>query len=130
MNEGTNHLGNVLAVFSDKRIPKDDITPGGPVDYYEADIHGAYDYYCFGSPMPERTFVPQACSTQMVTSSVYTYQDNFMAPAPLWLPINSANVNWGGPNNMMVNCNAPGDGAQQTLPCMAGITNILDLTIS
>jgi len=128
--EGTNHLGNVLAVYSDKRIPKDNITPGGPIDYYEADIHGAYDYYSFGSSMPERTFVPQACSTQNVILSAYTYQDNFTAPVPLWLPMNTANVNWGGPNNMMVNCNAPADGAQQTLPCVGGVTNVLDLTIS
>jgi|GEM_PF-3575031 len=126
--EGTNHLGNVLAVFSDKRIPKDDISPGGPIDYYEADIHGAYDYYSFGSPMPERTFVPQACSTQMVTSSVYTYQDDFN-PGIMWLPMGSALIN-PGPGSMDVLCNAPADGAQQTLPCIAGIPNVLDLTIS
>jgi len=31
---------------------------------------------------------------------------------------------------MMVNCNAPADGAQQTLPCVGGVTNVLDLTLS
>lgn len=52
--EGTNHLGNVLAVFTDKKIPKD-INANNIIDYYEADVLNSYDYYSFGSPMPGRT---------------------------------------------------------------------------
>ena len=44
-----NHLNNVLAVVSDKKIPNGDGT-------YRADIVAASDYYPFGSIMPERSY--------------------------------------------------------------------------
>ena len=53
--ELSNHLGNVLAVISDKRTAH--ITPGGVPDYYLAQVSSATDYYAFGSPMPGRDFV-------------------------------------------------------------------------
>ncbi len=46
--ELTNHLGNVMAVISDKRI----LQPDGS---YKADIQAAYDYFPFGMTMPGRT---------------------------------------------------------------------------
>jgi len=42
--ELTNHLGNVLAVVSDKRLPND-----------EPDVVSVSDYYPYGMLMPERT---------------------------------------------------------------------------
>gem|GEM_PF-3086007 len=33
--------------------------------------------------MPERTFVPQACSTQNVIVSAYTYQDKVPSSIPI-----------------------------------------------
>ncbi len=47
--ELTNHLGNVLAVVSDKKILNDDNTT------YRADVISTTDYYPFGMMMPGRT---------------------------------------------------------------------------
>jgi RHS repeat-associated protein len=66
--ELSNHLGNVLAVVSDRKLLVDDgvynatggsqtsTVPDGNADYYVADITSATDYYAFGSPMPGRNF--------------------------------------------------------------------------
>jgi RHS repeat-associated protein len=51
--ELSNHLGNVLTVVSDRKIPVDSNTDG-TVDYYEANIISYSDYYPFGSLMPGR----------------------------------------------------------------------------
>ncbi|MFH1005169.1 MAG: hypothetical protein V1781_06715, partial [Bacteroidota bacterium] len=53
--EGVNHLGNVLAVVSDKKIPTDD-DKDGQVDYYRANVISSTDYYPFGMIMPDRSF--------------------------------------------------------------------------
>jgi len=53
--ELSNHLGNVLAVISDKKI----CNPPAGYDtalYYTADVVTAQDYYPFGSPMPGRQY--------------------------------------------------------------------------
>ena len=52
--ELSNHLGNVLATVSDKKIGHD--AGNGTIDYYEADVASANDYYPFGMSMPARTF--------------------------------------------------------------------------
>src|SRR5690606_27196846 len=52
--ELSNHLGNVLATVSDHRIAVDD--GNGEVEYYEADVVNANDYYPFGMQMPGRKF--------------------------------------------------------------------------
>jgi RHS repeat-associated protein len=66
--ELSNHLGNVLATVSDKKIGVDDgtydattgnklnSTPDGKTDYYTADVVTANDYYPFGMQMPGRSF--------------------------------------------------------------------------
>lgn len=56
--ELTNHLGNVLATVSDKKIAVDDRTvanvmvPDGTVDYYKPLTTSAQNYYAFGSVQP------------------------------------------------------------------------------
>ncbi len=50
--EGSNHLGNVLVVFSDRKLP---LNSGGTVTGYQADVHAHSDYYPFGMTMEERT---------------------------------------------------------------------------
>jgi RHS repeat-associated protein len=71
--EGTNHLGNVLVTFTDKKIAHDD-NADNITDYYTAAIRSSYDYYSFGSPMPERTLhlagVSCSTSTSYSTSSL------------------------------------------------------------
>ena len=53
--EETNHLGNVLAIVSDRKIAVEDQGNPGTVEYYEADIVNAQDYYPFGMIMPGRS---------------------------------------------------------------------------
>lgn len=53
--ELSNHLGNVLTVVSDRKIPVD-VGNNGTVDYYVADVLAANDYYAFGGQMPSRAF--------------------------------------------------------------------------
>ena len=50
--EGSNHLGNVLVVFSDRKLP---LNSGGTVTGYQADVHAHSDYYPFGMVMEART---------------------------------------------------------------------------
>lgn len=52
--ELTNHLGNVLAVITDKKNP----LPGGG---YEAEVLTATDYYPFGMQMPGRSLDAPGC---------------------------------------------------------------------
>jgi hypothetical protein len=63
--EGTNHLGNVLVVFTDRKIPVD-ADNDNTEDYYLPDVTSANDYYPFGFPIPERSF----------SSSTYRYGFN------------------------------------------------------
>ena len=51
--ELSNHLGNVLATVSDKKTGVDSTTDA-IIDYFEADIVTASDYYPFGMLMPGR----------------------------------------------------------------------------
>lgn len=50
--ELSNHLGNVLTTISDEKVGHD--AGNGTIDYYDADIVSASDYYPFGSAMPSR----------------------------------------------------------------------------
>ncbi len=51
--ELTNHLGNVLTVVTDKKLP---ICSGTSVSYFISDIVSATDYSPFGAPLAERTW--------------------------------------------------------------------------
>jgi RHS repeat-associated protein len=52
--ELSNHLGNVLVTVSDKKLAVS--ANGTTVDYYNADVVTANDYYPFGSQMPGRKY--------------------------------------------------------------------------
>jgi RHS repeat-associated protein len=54
--ELTNHLGNVLATISDKKIGHDS---SGVVDYYTAEVLSQNDYYPFGMEMQGRKYSVQ-----------------------------------------------------------------------
>jgi hypothetical protein len=54
--EHCNHLGNVLVVTSDKKIPVP-IVSTTSLDYYIADVRSSQDYFAFGNIMPGRTSV-------------------------------------------------------------------------
>ncbi len=51
--ELSNHLGNVLTTFSDRKWGMDD-NSNGIVDYYKPVVTSYTDYYPFGYPMPDR----------------------------------------------------------------------------
>jgi RHS repeat-associated protein len=53
--EWSNHLGNVLATVSDRKIAHS--SNSSTIDYYTADVISAQDYYPFGMIMPGRTVV-------------------------------------------------------------------------
>ncbi|HKO79596.1 MAG TPA: RHS repeat-associated core domain-containing protein, partial [Chitinophagaceae bacterium] len=53
--ELSNHLGNVLATISDKKIGVDGNTDG-TIEYYNADVVSANDYYPGGMLLPGRTY--------------------------------------------------------------------------
>jgi RHS repeat-associated protein len=53
--ELSNHLGNVLAVISDRKLAIDD-NADNVADYFLPDMLSATDYYAFGQPMPGRQF--------------------------------------------------------------------------
>ncbi|SDR89317.1 RHS repeat-associated core domain-containing protein [Mucilaginibacter mallensis] len=53
--ELSNHLGNVLVTISDKRVQHS--SNGTAIDYFDADIATAQEYYAFGGLMPGRTYV-------------------------------------------------------------------------
>jgi RHS repeat-associated protein len=50
--ELTNHLGNVLEVITDRKIPEPDLS--NDIDYYVADVVSYSDYFPFGMQMPGR----------------------------------------------------------------------------
>jgi|GEM_PF-2872761 len=54
--ELTNHLGNVLAVVSDRKIGKSTGSYPGPALWYEADVLSTQQYYPFGMLMPGRQY--------------------------------------------------------------------------
>ncbi|MBW7893327.1 MAG: hypothetical protein H3C48_20390, partial [Chitinophagaceae bacterium] len=53
--ELTNHLGNVMVTISDKKTGVDEDSDT-VIDYYEAEVLTAQDYYAFGMMMPGRTY--------------------------------------------------------------------------
>jgi len=53
--EGSNHLGNVLTVFSDRKIPRDN-DGNGVIDYSEPEVLSASDYSPFGVVLDRREF--------------------------------------------------------------------------
>ncbi len=53
--ELTDHLGNVMAVISDRKIGVD-TDSDGYVNYYAPEIIAVYDYYPYGYPIRERCF--------------------------------------------------------------------------
>lgn len=58
--EGTNHLGNVLVVFTDKRIKV--CSHHNTIHYYRADVVNAYEYSPFGAILPDRMYVGDTLS--------------------------------------------------------------------
>ena len=56
--ELSNHLGNVLNVVTDRKLPVEDGTNPGEVDYFIADVASQNDYYPFGMLLPNTSDLP------------------------------------------------------------------------
>ncbi|MGZ3890502.1 MAG: RHS repeat domain-containing protein, partial [Mucilaginibacter sp.] len=65
--ELTNHLGNVMSVFTDRKIPFETSPGSGVIGHYASDIINHQDYYAFGANKPGRTYA---------SSSAYRYSFN------------------------------------------------------
>jgi len=59
--ESLNHLGNVQVVITDKRVSKCDSELA--IEYFEAEVLTAMDYYPFGMMMPDRKWYANSDST-------------------------------------------------------------------
>jgi hypothetical protein len=59
--EWSNHLGNVLATVSDRKIAHS--SNSSMIDYYTADVISAQDYYPFGMIMPGREYLANSSSS-------------------------------------------------------------------
>lgn len=68
--ELSNHLGNVLATVSDKKLQHS--SGNGTVDYYTADVLSAQDYYPFGMLMPGR----KGALVKDSTTGAYEWKDD------------------------------------------------------
>ncbi len=100
------------------------------IDYYTADIKGSYDYYSFGSPMPERTFITQSCSTQTNQVMQIPYQEEFDMGA-FWPAYNAANTIPDPVNSrMQVDVFGPIAGTQVVVSCVANVVNQLDIIVT
>jgi RHS repeat-associated protein len=82
--ELTNHLGNVLATISDKKIGVSLASDSSLTDHYEADVLTAQDYYPFGMIMPGRMFTALTVPGGSVTGGT-TQVNGYALPVDLTL---------------------------------------------
>jgi len=75
--ELTNHLGNVLATVSDKKVGVDS-TNDGTYDYYNPVEITATDYYAYGGVLPERQYPKVSnCVTSKVLCTDTVFYNTF-----------------------------------------------------
>ena len=78
--ELTNHLDNVLATVSDRKLAVEGSS--GVIGYYKADVTSAQDYYPFGMMMRGRTFgTDQGVAGGTVNGT--TQKNDYSVPADL-----------------------------------------------
>ncbi len=77
--ELANHLGNVLAVVSDRKVPKGTGASNSPTLYFDPDVLSAQDYYAFGQIMPGRygRLLPSASGSTFVIGQSGAYRYGF-----------------------------------------------------
>lgn len=63
--ELSNHLGNVLATITDKKIAVSSGSNSSLIDHFTADVVTAQDYYPFGMIMPGRSYTASGASDYM-----------------------------------------------------------------
>ena len=87
--ELANHLGNVLATITDKKIGVSLSSDSSLIDHYVADVQTAQDYYPFGMVMPGRMFTALTIPGGSVTGT--TQVNGYTLPVDLSLSSRSGN---------------------------------------
>jgi RHS repeat-associated protein len=88
--ELSNHLGNVMAVVSDRKIARD-TSANDTVDYYEPDVLLTFDYSPFGAPLHARSFSKEVCHDTTFTMVVEDLNTNFDDGTTMgWQPLSSS----------------------------------------
>jgi len=128
--ELTNHLGNVMAVVSDKRTNLDD-NGDTLIDRYSPSLAAVYDYYPFGMLMPGR-FKQDSASHCMVSTQTMLVPVTIKVAGPVSGPLvpvlgGTGTVITGG---VLVSSHSPGDGVSVSTPVTAGLTITLELEVS
>ena len=130
--ELSNHLGNVLAVISDRKIARD-TDQDNTVDYYEPDVLLTYDYSPFGAPLHARSFTKEVCdevtSTQKI-EDLNTYFDDDFTPQG-WQPLSGTTQRDASSGRLEVYKQGGGAGqlgVQQSITATSGF--VYDFTIT
>jgi RHS repeat-associated protein len=119
--ELANHLGNVLSVVTDRKLPVRDTT-SWCLQYFKPDIRSAADYYPFGSQMPDRT----SDSLCMVYDSAVSFDtslafsDDFASWTGLWYNSGSITAEWDTLHRLHVSTGAQNDYVYATANVVAG----------
>lgn len=130
--ELSNHLGNVLAVISDRKIARN-INQDSLVDYYEPDVLLTFDYSPFGAPLHARSFTKEVCRDTTFLTTIEDLNTDFNNhTAQGWQPLSSStSFNTSGGNLKMKKLKGAGTvGATQSFTAISGEGYDFTITIS
>lgn len=128
--ELSNHLGNVLAVISDRKIARD-IDQDNTVDYYEPDVLLTYDYSPFGAPLHARSFSKEVCDEVTSTQKIEDLNTDFTdGTAQGWTAMGNTSLTVNTSGQLKIEKNGGGQlmGATQSFMAISG--ELYDFTIT
>lgn len=117
--ELTNHLGNVLATVSDRKLP---VYQSNALDHYRAEVTTANDYYPFGMTQPEREFGSPAEVTGYRLDSAYVLNEQFDTTLTGWTHVAGAITITTSAGKLKVMTTGPGFGWKKVFPTQNGKT--------
>lgn len=130
--ELSNHLGNVMAVISDRKIARD-TSANDTVDYYEPDVLLTFDYSPFGAPLHARSFSKEVCHDTTFTMTQEDLNTNFDDGTTMgWIPLSSStSMNaTGGTLNLKKQGGSGTVGATQSFTAISGEDYDFTITVS
>ena len=128
--ELSNHLGNVLAVISDRKIARD-TDQDNTVDYYEPDVLLTYDYSPFGAPLHARSFTKEVCDEVTSTQKIEDLNTDFTdGTAQGWQAMGNTALTVNTSGQLKIEKNGGGQlmGATQSFMAISG--ELYDFTIT
>lgn len=127
--ELSNHLGNVLATVSDRRVLTEKTGDPDPANWYwDADIKTAQDYYPFGMIMPDRNYTATAPSKEELNFEV-VYEAGFDSGLDGWQVYAGASLSVSGQKMEMVT-DQRFEGATYTFATQPGKVYHLSYTVA